>query len=110
MGWLGVPDIPFNILASLLYRATRHFIPGGTNMLPRAPRVRQGPETHGTTTRHAASSTGFNAPMAGRPSPYGKATGPGAAAATLGSSNSTAPELLGHAMQGRSEEGCWLTM
>ena len=46
-------------------------------MLPRAPRVRQGPETHGTTTRHAASSTGFNAPMAGRPSPYGKATGPG---------------------------------
>ena len=110
MGWLRVLDIPFDILASLLNRSTRHSRPGRTNMPRWAPRVRQGPETHGTTTRHAASSTGFNAPMAGRPSPYGKATGPGVAAATVGSSNSTAPELLGHAMQGRSEEGCWLTM
>ena len=33
MGWLRVLDIPFDILASFVYRSTRHLLPGGTDML-----------------------------------------------------------------------------
>ena len=110
MGWLGVPDIPFNILASLLYRATRHFIPGGTNMLPRAPRVRQGPETHATTTRLTTRSTGFASQVAGPSSPYGRPGSLGPAAATLGSSGSAAQELLGHAAEQRVQRQCCLDL
>ena len=110
MGWLRVLDIPFDILASLLYRSTRHSRPGCTNMAPRAPRVRQGPETHATPTRPTTRSTGFASLVAGPPGPYGRPGSLGPAAATLGSSGSAAQELLGHAAEQRVQRQCCLDL
>ena len=110
MGWLRVLDIPFDILASLLNRSTRHSRRGRTNMPRWAPQVRGGPETHGTTTRHATRSAGAATQLSGPPGPYGTPGSPGAAAATLGSSGSMAQELLGHAAQQRVEDGCCLAL
>ena len=110
MGWLRVLDIPFDILASLLYRSTRHLRPGRTNMPPRAPRVRGGPKTHRTTTTHPTCSAGSATQLAGPSGPYGTPCSPGAAVATLDSSDSMAQELLGHAAQRRVEGGCCLAL
>ena len=110
MSWLRVLDIPFHILASLLYRSTRHSRPGCTNMAPRAPRVRQGPETHATTTRLTTRSTGFASQVAGPSGPYGRPGSLGPAAATLGSSGSAAQELLGHAAEQRVQRQCCLDL
>ena len=75
-------------------------------MPPRAPQVRQGPETHATPTRPTTRSTGFARQVAGPPGPYGRSGSVGPAAATLGSSGSMAQELLGHPAQERLEVKC----
>ena len=80
MGWLRVLDIPFDILASLLYRSTRHSLPGRTNMPPRAPRVATVAKTHATTVRVRTHCTGHATQVASQPSPYGKPGSPAAAA------------------------------
>ena len=110
MGWLRVLDIPFDILASLLYRSTRHSRPGCTNMAPRAPRVCRGPKPHGTTTTHTTRSAGAAISMSDPSGPYGTSCSPGAVAATSGSSRSSAQELLGRAGQQRVEDECCLAM
>ena len=110
MSWLRVLDIHFHILASLLYSSTRHLLLGGTNMPPRAPRVRGGPETRGTTTRHTTSAAGAATQLSGPPGPYGTPGSPGVATAILSSSGSMAQELLKHASKRRVEGGCCLAL
>ena len=110
MGWLRVLDIPFDILASLLNRSTRHSRPGRTNMPPRPPQVRGGPETRRTTTRHTMRAAGAATQLSGPPGPYGTPGSPGVATAILGSSGSMAQELLKHASKRRVEGGCCLAL
>ena len=106
MGWLRVLDIPFDILASLLYRSTRHSLPGRTNMAPPAPQVRRGQKTHATTTRDSTHSTDHSMRRAGPQGPCGEAGSFGAPAAALGSTPAAALVLLGHAALGRVEGKC----
>ena len=73
MGWLRVLDTTFDILASLLYRSTRHFLPGGTNMPQRAPQVRRGPKTYATPTTTNKHSTDHGIHGAGPHGPCSKA-------------------------------------
>ena len=95
MGWLRVLGMTFDILASLLCRSTRHFLPRSTNMPLRAPQVRRGLETHTTTTRLTMCSTGLATQVAGPSGPYGTPGSLGQAAATLGSSGSAAKSSSG---------------
>ena len=75
-------------------------------MAPRAPQVRGGPETRGTTRRHTTRSAGAATQVTSPSGPYGTPGTPGAAAAVLGSSGSMAQELLGHAAQQRVDVKC----
>ena len=79
-------------------------------MAPRAPQVRRGPKTHGTTTRHKARAAGFATQLASPPGPYNMPSSPGAAEATVGSPQAAPLELLGHAAHGRLEGGCCLAL
>ena len=110
MGWLRVLDIPFDILASLMYRSTPHSRPGCTNMAPQAPQVATMAETRGTTARHNALSTDVATQVADPTDPYGGPGSPGAVAAALGSSGNAAQELLRHAAMHRVEDECCLAM
>ena len=107
MGWLRVLDIPFDILASLWYRSTRHVLPEGTNMPPRAPQVRKRPKTHATPTRAHTHSTDDGTQGAGPHGPCGQPGSLRAVAGALGSSPITLLEVFGHVTQGRVEEECW---
>ena len=106
MGWLRVLDIPFDILASLLYRSTRHFLLGGTNMPPRAPRGATVAKTHGLPTRTITHSSDCGIHGAGPHGSYGETDGSWAEIAAFGSSAAAALELLGHAMLDRIEVKC----
>ena len=110
MSWLRVLDIPFHILASLLYRSTRHFLLGGTNMPPRAPRVATVAKTHGLPTRTITHSSDCGIHGAGPHGSYGETDGSWAEIAAFGSSAAAALELLGTRRICVVEEGCWLTM
>ena len=95
MSWLRVLDIPFHILASLLYRSTRHFLLGGTNMPPRAPRGATVAKTHGLPTRTITHSSDCGIHGAGPHGSYGETDGSWAEIAAFGSSAAAALELLG---------------
>ena len=78
-------------------------------MPPRAPQVRQGPKTRGTTARLPTHSTDLANAGAGWYGPRGQAGSLGAAAAALGSASGAALELLKHASNDRVEDGCKLS-